>query len=156
MNAVIETPKGSRVKYAYDPESGLLKLDRAFPEGMVFPFNFGFIPGTKAEDSDPLDILILNEEPLFPGCLVKTRLLGVILAKQTENGETVRNDRLIGLALLKDNSTSPESVKFDKRTAREIEQFFLSYNKLGGRRFKVQGESGSAKAMAIVKRYQRK
>ena len=98
LNVVIETPKGSRVKCAYDFDTGLMKLDKALPEGMVFPFNFGFIPGTKAEDGDPLDILILNEEPLIPGCLVKARLVGVILAKQTEKDETVRNDRLIGLA----------------------------------------------------------
>jgi inorganic pyrophosphatase len=155
LNAVIETPKGSRVKYAYDPDSGFLKLDRALPEGMVFPFNFGFIPGTKAEDGDPLDILILNEEPLFPGCLVKARLVGVILATQTEDGETVRNDRLIGFAVLKETPTSLENIEFNKRTATEIEQFFISYNKMAGKKFKPLGRSGAEKARAITKKYQK-
>ena len=80
VNIVIETPKGSRVKYSYDPETGMLELKKALPEGMAFSFNFGFIPGTEAEDGDPLDVLVLNEEPLVPGCLVKARLVAVIQA----------------------------------------------------------------------------
>src|SRR5215475_8701302 len=84
VNVVVETPKGSRVKYAYDPESGLTGMKQRLPEGMMFPFNFGFIPSTKAEDGDPLDILLLNKEPLFPGCLVKARLVGIIKAEQVE------------------------------------------------------------------------
>src|SRR5436305_1557976 len=96
VQVVIETPKGSRVKYAFDRDSGLFQLKRALPEGMVFPFNFGFIPSTLASDGDPLDILILNEEPLVPGCLLEARLVAAIKAKQTEEGKTTRNDRLIG------------------------------------------------------------
>src|SRR3954463_9187396 len=101
LNVVIETPKGSRVKYAYDPDAEMFELKKALPEGMMFPFNFGFIPGTKAEDGDPLDILILNQEPLIPGCLLKARLLGVLEAEQSEDGKTTRNDRLIGVAIEK-------------------------------------------------------
>jgi inorganic pyrophosphatase len=69
LNVVVETPKGSRVKYAYDLESGFFILSKALPEGMVFPFNFGFVPNTLAPDGDPLDVLVLNEEPLISGCL---------------------------------------------------------------------------------------
>src|ERR1051325_6295022 len=97
LNVIVETPKGSRVKYAYDAHTGLFELKRALPEGMVFPFNFGFIPGTRAADGDPTDILILNEEPLVPGCLLKARLVAAIKAEQKEDGNTVRNYRLIGL-----------------------------------------------------------
>src|ERR1043166_1586158 len=100
VNAVIETPKGSRVKYSYDEETGLLRLKKALPEGMVFPFNFGFIPGTKAEDGDPLDVLIVNEEALVPGCLVEARPIAVIEAKQgKKGGKQVRNDRLVAKAI---------------------------------------------------------
>jgi inorganic pyrophosphatase len=155
-NVVIETPKGSRIKYAYDFDTGFLKLDRALPEGIVFPFNFGFIPGTKAEDGDPLDILVLNEEPLIPGCLVKANLVGVILAQQTENGETVRNDRLIGLSIGKEAPTSLHSIELDKRTVTEIEYFFISYNKLAGRKFILHGRGGPKKAMSIVHPYEEK
>jgi inorganic pyrophosphatase len=67
---IVETPKGSRVKYAFDFETGFFILSQALPEGMMFPFNFGFIPQTLAEDGDPLDVLILNEEPVVSGCLL--------------------------------------------------------------------------------------
>src|SRR5215472_10685903 len=83
-NAIVETPKGSRVKYSYIPESGLFRWKRTLPEGMFFPFNFGFIPCTVGEDEDALDILILNEEPATLGSLAKVRLLAVIEAQQTE------------------------------------------------------------------------
>lgn len=152
LNVVVETPKGSRVKYAYDVERGIFELKRALPEGMLFPFNFGFIPGTKAEDGDPLDILILNEEPLLPGCLVKARVIGLIKAEQTEDGETTRNDRLVGLAIGKETPTSLESVDLDKRTLTEIENFFVSYNRLAGKKFKVLGKAGPKKALAKIRK----
>ena len=80
LNAVIETPKGSRAKFEYDEELCLFKLGGMLPEGSMFPFNFGFIPSTRGEDGDPLDLLVLMEEPVFTGCLVPARLIGVIAA----------------------------------------------------------------------------
>jgi len=106
VNVVIETPKGSRVKYSYDPKSSLLSLTRALPEGLMFPFNFGFIPGTKADDGDPLDILIFNEEPLIAGCLIHAEPVAAIEAEQVADGKRIRNDRLIGRAVSKEAPTS--------------------------------------------------
>src|SRR5205809_751086 len=91
--AIIETPKGSRNKFAYDPETGLFKLGGLLPEGMQFPFDFGFVPSTLGEDGDPLDVLVLMDAPAHVGCQVDTRIVGVIAAKQTERGKTTRNDR---------------------------------------------------------------
>src|SRR4051794_16686563 len=99
VNVVIETPKGSRNKFAYDPASRLFELKKVLPRGIAFPFDFGFIPSTLAEDGDPLDVLVLMDEPAFPGCKVRCRLVGVIEAEQTEKGKkTLRNDRLIAVA----------------------------------------------------------
>src|SRR4029453_9457458 len=98
VNAIIDTPKGSRNKFKYDDKLGLFKLGGALPLGAVFPFDFGYVPSTKGGDGDPLDILILMDEPAFPGCLVPAKLIGVIEAEQTEGGETTRNDRLIAVA----------------------------------------------------------
>ena len=81
VNAVIDTPRGSGNKYKYDPELGLFRLSRILPRGMHFPFDFGFIPGTCGEDGDALDLMVLNEEPAFVGCLMKVALLGVLRAK---------------------------------------------------------------------------
>src|SRR5215831_13572854 len=88
-NVVIETPKGSNVKYSMNEKTGLLSLKKALPEGMVFPFNFGFVPQTLAPDGDPMDVLVFNEEPLVAGCLLQVRPVGVIKAEQSEGKETV-------------------------------------------------------------------
>jgi inorganic pyrophosphatase len=84
LRIVIETPKGSRNKYDYDPECDCLELGTVLPEGMVFPCDFGFVPSTLGEDSDPLDVLILMDAPVVPGCIVRAKLLGVIEAMQKD------------------------------------------------------------------------
>ena len=98
LNAIIETPKGARNKFSYDERLGLFRLKKVLPAGAVFPFHFGFIPGTWGEDEGPLDVLVLMEEPAFPGCLVPSRLLGVLEAEQTKHGKCLRNDRFIAVA----------------------------------------------------------
>lgn len=152
LNVVIETPKGSRVKYSYDPKAGLFQLSKALPEGMTFPYNFGFIPSTEAEDGDPVDVLVLHEEPLIPGCLVKVRLAAVLKAEQGEKGKTIRNDRLLGFALSKESLTPVGGREVNGKLLGEIGYFFMSYNKLEGRDFKVLGHAGPKKALAIVKK----
>ena len=103
----------------------------------VFPFDFGSIPGTVAEDGDPLDVLVLMDEPVFIGCLVETRLLGVIEAEQTEAGETERNDRLIAVAAESHTNATLKSLKkLDSKLIGEIEHFFVSYNDARGKKFK--------------------
>jgi inorganic pyrophosphatase len=151
LNVIVETPNGSRVKYAYDPASGLFQLKRALPEGMMFPFNFGFIPGTLGGDGDPLDILVMNQEPLISGCLLKARLLGVIKVKQTEKGKTCRNDRLVGLAIPKETPTALENFSLDQKTLEEIEYFFIAYNKLDGKKLKILGYDGPKQAKQVVR-----
>jgi inorganic pyrophosphatase len=76
----------------------MFKLKKILPEGMVFPFHFGFIPYTKAEDGDPLDVLVLLDELSWPGCIIKCRITGVLEATETKDNKTVRNDRLIATA----------------------------------------------------------
>ena len=97
--AVIETPKGRRNKFKYAPETQAFTLGGLLPEGLSFPFDFGFVPSTLAEDGDPLDVMILMDEPAHVGCVLKVRLIGLIEAQQTENGKTTENDRLIGVAV---------------------------------------------------------
>ena len=71
---VVETPKGSRNKYKYNPACDCLELATALPEGMVFPYDFGFLPGTIGQDGDPLDVLVLMDAPVAPGCVIRGRL----------------------------------------------------------------------------------
>jgi inorganic pyrophosphatase len=98
LMVVIETPKGSPNKLAFEPRYGTFVLKGVLPAGAVFPFDFGFVPSTRGEDGDPLDVLVLMDAPVYPGCIVPSRLIGVIEAEQTENGETERNDRLLAVA----------------------------------------------------------
>ncbi len=152
LNVVIETPKGSRNKYDYDERLGLFKLGGVLPSGASFPFDFGFVPSTLGGDGDPLDVLVLMDEPAFAGCLVRTRLVGVIEAEQTErDGGTTRNDRLIGVAAdarLHARVRTLEHLGPD--LLEEIEHFFVSYNQIKGKVFNPLGRFGPRKARALV------
>jgi inorganic pyrophosphatase len=151
LNIIIETPKGSRNKFAYDEDEGLFKLKGVLPAGAVFPFDFGFVPSTLGEDGDPLDVLVLMDEPAFVGCLVPVRLIGVIEAEQTEDAETNRNDRLIAVAA---NSHSHREVRsldaISENLISEIEHFFVSYNTIKGKRFKPLGRFGPERAEKLI------
>src|SRR5229473_4812142 len=97
LQVVIETPKGSRNKYAFDPEQKIFELKKVLPAGMSFPYDFGFIPSTRADDGDPVDVLVLMDEPAFPGCLLKCRVIGVIEGEQKSKKEKERNDRIVAV-----------------------------------------------------------
>ena len=152
LNAIVDTPKGSRNKFQYDERSHLFKLGGPLPLGTVFPFDFGYIPSTAADDGDPLDVLILMDEPAFSGCLIPAKLIGVIEAEQTEAGKTVRNDRLIAAAA---KSRNHSHVRFlgdlNSNLVHEIERFFISYNHTKGKEFEVLGRHGPERAVELVK-----
>jgi len=149
---VIETPKGSPNKLAFDPRYGTFVLKGVLPAGAVFPFDFGFVPSTRAPDGDPIDVLVLMDAPVFPGCVVPSRLVGVIEADQTENGKTERNDRLLAVAA---NSAAHRSIRelrdLSADLVTQIEHFFKSYNENKGKRFEVKGKAGKKRAQALVK-----
>jgi inorganic pyrophosphatase len=149
---VIETPKGSRNKFAYDPDSSLFALHGLLPEGMAFPFDFGFVPGTLGDDGDPLDIMLLMDAPAHVGCLVEVRLIGIICAEQTENGHTESNDRLLGVAIHSYNHQDLNDIAdVNKTLLDQVEEFFVSYNKQRGKKFKITGQGGPKKAVKCVR-----
>lgn len=158
VNAIIESPKGSRNKFDYEPQRGLFRLAKALPAGSVFPFDMGFLPSTRGEDGDPLDVLVLMDEPVFPGCLVEARLIGVIEAEQTErDGQTMRNDRLIAVAAVAQSHGSIEALDhLEDSAVAAIEQFFVSYNTLAGKEFKPTGRGGPDRARALLEDGQRR
>jgi inorganic pyrophosphatase len=146
----VECPPGSS-KFDYDPESGLFELAGVLPAGMSFPVAFGFVPGTLAEDGDPIDVLILADEPLLVGCLLTVRLLGLIKAEQTEGGKSVRNDRLI--AKVAQSHTYADITNLDqmgKAFLEEFERFFVTYNDLKGNRFEVVGTGDPQRACQLI------
>jgi inorganic pyrophosphatase len=157
LNIIIDTPKGSRNKFSWDEKRHLFELSGMLPAGAVFPYDFGFIPNTRGGDGDPLDVLVLMDEPAFTGCLVRSRLLGVIEADQTEKGKTNRNDRLIAVASKSRTNSDLKSITdLNPKLLEEIEHFFISYNEVKGKKFKPLGRYGPERARKLVQRSKRK
>lgn len=148
---IIETPKGCRNKFDYDPEAELFGLGGVLPAGLSFPYDFGFIPSTLGDDGDPLDILIFMEEPAHVGCLLDIRVIGVIEAVQTEDGKKVVNNRLLGVSVHSHSKQDYKSVQ-DVPAAEldEIQEFFVSYNKSRGKRFALKGVHGPKRALELI------
>jgi inorganic pyrophosphatase len=158
INVVIETPKGARTKLAFDPEREAFVVRKVLPQGMSFPFDFGFIPSTIGDDGDPLDVLVLMDESVPSGAIVPSRLIGVLEATQTErDGEAEGNDRLIAIsescqlfAEVKKLADLPEAV------TRQIEQFFITYNEQEGKKFQIDGRHGRKRAQEVLERGRRR
>src|SRR5262245_33114545 len=151
LNVVVESPKGSRNKYKFDGKTGQLRLSKVLPQGMAFPADFGFIPATRGEDGDPLDVLLLADEPSFPGCVVGARLIGVLEAEQTEGGQTVRNDRLVATVETPYNPAEYRSLdEVGRQRLDEIEHFFVSYNRAEGRQFRPLARRGADRGQELL------
>lgn len=134
LQVVIETPRGSRNKYSFDPDQRVYRLKSALPAGMVFPYDFGFVPSTIGGDGDPLDVLVLMDDPAFPGCVLLVRLLGAMTAEQTEHGKIKRNDRLIAVAETSQLFANFKTVDdLPSQLRKEIEEFFNTYHRLQGK-----------------------
>jgi inorganic pyrophosphatase len=153
LNVVIETPKGSRNKYDYDPKLGAFRLAHVLAEGLTFPNDFGFIPSTLGEDGDPLDVMVLLDESTAMGCVLTARLIGVIEARQREvDGTRFRNDRLIAVATHAHVHSEVKSIdELDKKVVDEIEHFFIYYNEMRGKKFTPLGRFGAKRAMQLIK-----
>jgi inorganic pyrophosphatase len=152
LNVVVDTPKGSRNKYKFDERRGQWRLSKVLPQGMSFPYDFGFLPSTRGEDGDPVDVLLFSDEPAFPGCVVPARLIGVIEAEQTEDGETVRNDRLVAAVETPYNPADYHSLdEVSHQRLDEIEHFFVAYNEIEGRQFKPLARRGADRGQEMLK-----
>lgn len=153
VHVVVESAAGSRNKYKYDAALGMFRLSRTLPAGVVFPCDFGFIPGTSAQDGDPLDVLLLHDVGTFTGCIVTARLIGVLHAQQREGGRTLRNDRLVAVAETPVNAPPLRELReVEPDKLRALEHFFESYNAFQGRPFRILGRAGAQRARAALGR----
>jgi inorganic pyrophosphatase len=139
VTAMIECPKGYNQKFDFDPKETRFKLSKILPAGLVFPFDFGMIPGTKGEDGDPLDIIVVSESGTFPGCLVDCRIIGALKAEQTErDGNTMRNDRFIGIPDVSQLFADIQTLEqLPDTIVNQLEAFFKNYNEQAGKHFRV-------------------
>ena len=147
VQVIIETPKGSRNKYAFDEEQRVFALKKVLPAGMTFPYDFGFIPSTKAEDGDPTDVLVLMDEPAFPGCLLKCRIIGVIEGQQGKKKKGERNDRIIAIEEANHSYAHIHHVQeLGKKFVKELEEFFVNYHDLQGEKYRILDVKGPTEA----------
>ena len=146
---VIETPGGSRAKYKYDTDKKHFAVRKLLPAGMVFPYDFGYIPGTSGEDGDPIDALVLSEFTTFAGCHVECRLIGALLAEQGKND--TRNDRFI---FIPTSSFLFEKIRaihdLPQELVTQLTDFFINYNKAEGKEFEPLGLADSEKAAKMI------
>jgi inorganic pyrophosphatase len=127
-------------------------LGKVLPAGASFPYDFGFVPGTRADDGDPLDVLLLMDESAFPGCVVEARPVGVLEAEQTKDGQTERNDRLVAVASEAHTYGNVRTLKdVNRELIRELVHFFESYNEMRGGQFRLLAARGPRKAIAAIK-----
>ena len=152
VQVIIETPKGSRNKYAFDHKQKIFQLKKVLPAGMAFPYDFGFVPSTLAEDGDPVDVLVLMDEPAFPGCLLKCRLVGIIEGDQGNKKKKVRNDRIVAIENDNHSFAHIEHIKeLGKEFVEELEEFFVNYHSLSGEKYKILDVRGPAEARRRLK-----
>lgn len=150
IEAIVEIPKGSRNKYEVDHATGVIRLDRVLFSSVHYPADYGFIPETKAPDGDPLDVLIIVEEPTFPGCRVQIRPIGVLLMRD----EKGTDEKVLAVPVADPRFKDIDDISgLQKHWLLEIENFFHTYKMLEGKESRVEGWKGSSEAKALVKKY---
>jgi inorganic pyrophosphatase len=153
---IIETPAGSRNKFAYDPDDRIFALKKVLPAGMVFPYDFGFLPRTEAPDGDPIDVLLLMDEPAFPGIAVRARLIGVMEGEQLDGKKKVRNDRLLAVAEANHRYANVKKLSdLPREWLRQLEVFFVNYHNLEGKKYHLLGCKGPDVARRLIKQAKR-
>ncbi|MFD0941497.1 inorganic diphosphatase [Pedobacter boryungensis] len=155
ITVIIETPKGK--KYKCDIEQGYVKLKKLLPAGLIFPYDFGFIPGTIGGDGDPLDVMVISEIETFSGCAIDCRIIGGLKAVQTErDGKKIRNDRLFAIPEISEQYVSINELKdLPQQVIHEIEQFFINYNEQAGKVFEPLNHFSAKKALKLIENSKR-
>ena len=149
IHMVVETPRGCGAKFAYDRHIWAFRYERPLPAGIVYPYDWGFIPSTLGEDGDPLDGLLIHSATGVPGLVVRCRLIGMIAVEQRQEGRKDRNDRFV---LCPDSETDERLDEVSPRLRREIEQFFAASVLGTGKALAFQGWKGEGAAHAAIEK----
>lgn len=155
LNAIVEIPKDSQNKYEIDKKTGMISLDRVLYSPMHYPADYGFIPETLAEDGDPADVMILGSDPLFPGCVVKVRPVGML--NMIDNGE--QDNKILGVQADNPRFDSIKDLsdieKFHTHHLKEIAHFFQTYKELQGKKVEILGWENSESAKKEILKSQK-
>jgi inorganic pyrophosphatase len=148
-NFVVESPKGSIIKIAYDPQCGAFVFKRALNLGVCYPYDWGFVPSTRAADGDPLDAMLLFDAPSWPGVIFRARTIGVVLLTQKSDGDKrQRNDRIIFVPA--DERRFDHVNDLPENVRQELEQFFMKVTELRDKRVVIEGWEGPERAVEII------
>ncbi len=148
VNAVIEIPKGASAKFEYDEDLDVIKLDRVLHSTMHYPFDYGFIPETRSEDGDHLDVLVIVSAPLFPGCMVSVRPIGAIDMED----EAGKDWKIIAVAKKDPRVKNVKTIEdLGEHFKKEVQHFFEEYKKLEDKWTKINGWLGLDEAHKIIK-----
>jgi len=152
IHVVVESPGGSRVKIKYEPSLRAFKLSRPLIKGLSYPYDWGFIPGTRAPDGDPLDAMAFSDVSTFPGVVIECRTLGVLRLEQAGKGKKrERNDRLIVIPLkLARFDSFKKPGDLPERWRSELEEFFLSVIRFEKKEPKLLGWAGPSEGERMV------
>ena len=154
INIIIESPRGSTAKFKYDTETGAIMLSRQLPAGVAYPYDWGFIPSTRAADGDPLDAMVLWDGASFPGVVLPSRLIGILRVEQTTVAKQVseHNDRVLAVPVKAPRLDHVRTI-FDlpERLRLELEQFFISVVAFEGKVLRLGGFDGPAEADRILR-----
>jgi inorganic pyrophosphatase len=157
LHMVVETPRGSSLKFRYDADVEVFKVSRALALGITYPFDWGFIPGTKGDDGDPVDALAIHDASTYPGMVLECRIIGVVAIDQKAERGRERNPRLILIPTWNDRLAEFEKVSgLPKRLRQEVEQFFLSATFFTGKDVKLKGWHGPKVARELLRSSQQK
>jgi inorganic pyrophosphatase len=150
VDAIVEIPRGSRNKYEVDHKTGAIRLDRVLFSSVHYPTDYGFIPGTKAADGDPIDVLVIVEEPTFPGCRVEIRLIGVLLMRDEKGVD----EKMLAVPVGDPRFDEIQDIRdLQKHWLAEIENFFNTYKVLESKYSYVEGWRGAEEAQAVLEKY---
>jgi len=152
VHAIVETPRGARAKLKYEPDLGGFVLSKSLILGLSYPYDWGFIPSTMADDGDPLDVMIIHEAATSPGLILKCQVIGALLTTQTAKGKKERNDRIIAVPTLSKLERELNHVHdLPAETRTELEKFFVATDELEDKKLKFEGWVGPKHALRLVK-----
>jgi inorganic pyrophosphatase len=152
VHVVVETPRGSRAKFAYNPKLETFILSKSLLTGLTYPHDWGFVPSTKADDGDPLDIMVIHDAATFPGLVVTCRVIGILQIEQKRKNKSERNDRLFAVPRHSHSERALKDVRdLTKPIQEELEKFFIATDELEDKKLDIIGWKGPKAAVQAIK-----
>jgi inorganic pyrophosphatase len=156
VHAVVETPRGSRCKLEFDPKLKVFTLSKPLLAGLTYPYDWGFVPSTKAEDGDPLDVLIIHDAATYPGLVLRCKPIGVLRILQTSKGKSERNDRVFALPDRAPFEGDLQDIRhLPVRAVNELEKFFEATDALEDKKITFLGWKGPSEAINTIRKHSR-